>query len=340
MRNTLNPLGKNSFKFWQVYWSLFGGYFSSNSGENYFNEGADIQGYTFVKILSRVEGKDYLKTVSIYQDASTERVVIKRFQYKRKNILYAQLKNEANIIHLFSNRVVGNASHGVRFCKFVDFHEEDGDVYLIREFVSGSTLDKISEAERLDHLKNCFTFLSIAKNSLTKKNKESIASRSNWLMIASLPVYFSLALLKETNLWKSLTVTMLTFFGNFPYRALFLPHYILTHRDFHLQNAIFTGNEVVIIDPEICVFAEDGMELAMAAVSYQENIGNDFLKLLLDRELNSYKKKKKFLAFSSYYILQELTLSKRGTGSYSNIKRYMATFSDTVKSLSSASLKD
>ena len=335
-----NHLEKNSFKFWQIYLSLFSGYFPTNSRENYFDEGTDVHGYTFMETLSRVEGKDYLKTISVYQDASTKKFIIKRLQYKRKNIFYAQLKNEANIIYLFSNKATEGPLPRVRFCQFVDFYEKKGDTYLIREFVSGDTLDKISEAEKLDYLKKCFTFLSIAKNSLTEKNRESIALRSNWLMIGSLPVYFMLALLKEVNLWKSLVISMVTFFRSFPYNTLFFPNYILTHRDLHLQNAIFTGDEVVIIDPEICVFAEDGMELAMAAVSYKENNGDTFLNLLLDRALSSGKNKKKFLAFSSYYILQELTLSKKGTDSYLNIKRYMATFNDTVESLSKASPRD
>lgn len=325
-------LMKSTFRLWQLPLLFLDTFLSRVTHRDFFDT-ETVPGYSFVRNLQATKGKGYIKTTSIYTGADDKEVIVKRVQYTSKNIFYLQLKNEAKILYLFSRYLENQHKTPVRFSYFVDFMEKDGDIILIRECVSSVSAEGLSEGQKVKNITQCFRFLESAGKNLTQEEKVLISTRSNWIILVSFPVYCLGVFFKDRSFWQELWSLAWIFLKNFPYKGLFTPKYVLTHRDLHMENILLTDDQLVIIDPEIAVFAEDGLELAMSMPAYQKHQGRQFVESLLENELSSFEKQKRYLAFTAYYIIQQLFLTKKNVEYYTEVKTYNSYFNDRIRVL-------
>lgn len=289
------------FKGW--YLSKLGFFFGK------ITEDMDIPGYTFVRMMKK--GVNGFPSTVLYQQCGKKYVA--RVLFARRNTLgYMQVMHEASILEVLQSfRKETEEGYTFRFPKVVDVLCGDNRIVLIKEFIEGETIESFSLEDQLDIFRKSLSFFQEITHKLKPHVRGQLPKRSNMLMVLSFPVYVFAAWTRDIFHPSMYLKSCFTFMKQIRYADVFSSNYVLAHKDLQPRNIITSGNEIVIIDMEICVLAESGTDLARSFFAYWKRCGQDMSMLFFESLKLSSDEKRRFLILTCFLIVQLLAMSSR-----------------------------
>lgn len=296
-----------------------------------------IQGYKLVKPI-RIQNGDDQNSVGIYQNKNKEKVIIKSLSYK-KNILAAnQLRHEGTILNLLQSYEYSSGTKKVKFPKLYEIIENPGSISLVMEFITGEPIAELTTATKLTLLNDCVNTFEKVTAGVSSDLLAKLPKRTKLFMMTTFPGYLLMALRQNFELLNLLLKVTFQFYKYSVISLFKQSKYILTHKTLHGDNIIVAEYSATIIDPQVCVLAEEFSEIAIIPKFYLKDAGIIEIKKFLLKFLHSEDEVKNFFRLSIYYTVQTLALTGREYTDYNDAKKYLEIlnnnlFKDLLKSL-------
>lgn len=300
------------------------------------NEFPVVQGYKLVKPI-RIQSGDDQNSVGIYQNKNGERVIIKSLTYKKNTLAANQLLHEGAMLSLLQTYEYSAGTREIKFPKLYEIVEDPGSISLVMEFITGETIAKLATETKLTLLYDCVNAFEKVTIGMSSNLLAKLPKRTKLFMIITFPGYLLSALRQNLKLLGLLLRVTFQFYKHAVISLFKQSRYVLTHKTLHGDNILVAEHSATIIDPQVCVLAEEFSEIAIIPKFYLKDTGIIGIRDFLLKFLHSEDEVKNFFRLSIYYTVQTLALTGREYTDYNDAKKYLEIlnnnlFKDLLKS--------
>lgn len=267
----------------------------------------------------------------VYISSDGKTVFLKRLSYKRKNIEYYKIMNEANILETFENwRYTGNGGFDVSFPKIKKIVRKNGELIIVQELIEGVDLKSASIETKKSVIKNCLYAMKDLSLKIGCGARLGIRKVAPIFFLITFPFYWMKMIFRDPVRY-SLHVKILSIFFRQIFSSwIFFPNYIFAHKDLHSENVMVREKSIAILDLELCAFADEMTDLAIIAMHYQKEIGLENIMEILTEFIKNDIQKKKFLALTSYYSVLTLATCKKEESDYLKAEEYLQVLAGSI----------
>ncbi len=282
-------------------------------------ESDSLSDYRLLKWVKK-QNKHNLSSVGFFKSKDNKKVVVKNIKFILKNLIYEQLINEANMLKLFSAL---KPRRRVRFPKVYDLIETSTEMTLVTEFIEGESLRKRDSEFKAKILEEILGDFAAMSRSINRKTLRALPKRSSMYIALSFPIYMAIVLLQDLKNTKYYIRLSYDFIINCFSLGIWKTNYIIAHKDLHSENIIISGNDAVIIDPEVSVITCAETDIAHIARYYAGEISKHDLVNLLSNVLANKEQKNNFIALTIYYSIQMMAIRRKNDPDYIEAKNYL-----------------
>lgn len=314
-------------------------------------------GYSWLAAV-QVPNRENSNSLGVYQNKQGRKTIIKSLNYQTRNLAFEQFINEINVLRvmgrLFSGKAAdSSAEYQVSVPVFYEVLEQKHQIAFVREFVEGKLLAEAPVQVKFEVLRHCLKFFSVFPRDDRRERYHTSAARPPLLMLLTFPFYWFAAVCKAPRRLGFYLRLAVIYYQKFSWQSIRHPRYVLAHKDLHSQNIILHTGRIVILDPQVAVYSEEGTDLAISARLYHQELGGENIAKLLQEFLFNNEQRDKFVRLTLFFAFQSLVFDKRLSADYQNTESYLQTatrdifplvhaFTDKQDALSSVfiSLKD
>lgn len=280
--------------------------------------------YKLIKSFDKFSDQKFSNHVGLYKDPLGKKVIIRRFNYRFKNLKYFQILSEVNLLKLLNS--VRNKQN-IHFPKLIQLDQKKGEINLVREYFKGKRLNNFDSHTKVKILKRCMDLLGTYSEELLKKTDFQLPKRSPLEMMLFTPFYFLKSVLKDKANFKLYVKLVLIFYKSCFSLNLFNGKYVIAHRDLHSDNILINGKKIQILDPEVAMLAEEDTDLAIIARYYLSELEEqDYMELIKSR----VKDKSSFLRTTIFYSFRLLDNESIEDKYFLEAKDYLKTLSSKI----------
>lgn len=212
----------------------------------------DTVGYEFVTLPSTAIARNN-GIIGIYKNKKGEKVVIKKHNYKFKDLDYYYLLNETKILGTFKSSIIReikcDSGINIRITKLIDFNDAKGQIYLVVEFAEGIPIEQLSEDKMVKILDCIIPALDKVYKQMPPRITNTIPKRTNRSFLLSFMFYLIKSVIRD--LRNSPLYIKLAF--EFYYNYLLSgskQEFTLSHRDLSEGNILYdaSSNSVTIVE--------------------------------------------------------------------------------------------
>jgi dTDP-4-amino-4,6-dideoxygalactose transaminase/GT2 family glycosyltransferase len=272
-----------------------------------------IPGYKPLKIL-QIQKNNRTNSIGLYLSEKGEQVIIKSLRYRIKNLAYAQILNEINILttlHKKNAEAFQPTESNVYRVKIPIVREvinQTGLIGWVTEYADGNLLFFEDQNIKLEVIESCLNYF----NNLTLINEEKLLFvRSPFQMFVIFPLYWIKALFKDLNQIKLYFKLAILFYSKFSMSLLLSPSYILSHKDLHSKNIVVQDKLVTALDLQVAVRGEKETDLSIVSRLYFNELGVEKIKKILSKFLTDRKQVDSFVRLTIFFAVQSLALDKK-----------------------------
>ena len=203
------------------------------------------------RLISEIERKNdfHRFALGIYENNKREKVFIKTWIGKIKDVNYHLLINEYNVNRVIYKKLSESRyQNKIRIPKILDISINSGLVSLIFEYTDGKSLEYYPIKYQADTILGCYSFFTEISNILNENEKKSFMLRTSWFYILSFPFMAALLALKHPRNSKKIFKSFLEAFSSI--EDLFNRDLVIAHRDLSPKNILVKDGIVFIIDFE------------------------------------------------------------------------------------------
>lgn len=275
-----------------------------------------VHGYTFVKLI-KVQDASIYPSVGIYKDKQGKKVVIKSLEYVFKNSAYFQLRNECDILIKIRNSFKGTLITSPRVLGLTDMNHR---LLLITEYINPVDLYTLSSKKQESIVKE------VIKQTSTLPNRSlNIPVMSKEIIFFSFPIYLLIQLIKDYKNYKMYLSLFSVFYKHYSIKQKV--SYTFNHRDLHLNNILYDGKKIYIIDPEVGAYGNKETDLVIfLRNSFKDNL--TFRDSITEYYLESKYDFSIFIALNIYYSIQMMAIRQNCDDDYKNARSYFLDFND------------
>src|SRR3989344_2471292 len=191
------------------------------------------------RLISEIEkDNDFRRfAVGIYENEKGEKVFIKTWIGRIKDLSYYSLVNEYLINLIISNKLNNlDFKNEINIPPVIDAIIEKTRTSIVFKHIDGEKLETFPINYQAEVIFNCYSFLDKLSNELTRGEKKIFIRRSPWFYIFSLPVIWALLAIKHPSTFLKISRS---FFQALPFAIhLFREKLIITHRDLSPENIL------------------------------------------------------------------------------------------------------
>lgn len=286
--------------------------FDNQEPENILPE--TYAGYRLEKSLTSLADQQKGYQIGLYS-LGTKRVVIKFLKFKNKNLKYEQLLHEANLLKLLNT----NKSLKVRIPRLLDLKLNSNMVVLIREYINGTPVKKISLPKKLEILNKCLEFF---RKETVSDNNNYLSRRPEILNFLQMPFFLIFSIFKKPADFFIFIKIYIIYVESYFMTRKHESHLVIAHRDLHSENILISGNYINIVDNEIAILAKKETDLAIISRYYISEIPQDILTGFILNHLSTRIDKHNFLQLTIFYTFQKLALLPVSHKFYLDAQKY------------------
>jgi len=285
--------------------------------------------YKLIKWIKK-QDKDNLTSVGFFK-YKDKKVVIKIVRFKLKNSIYEQLINEASMLNFLAK--VSAQSKGIKliFPKVHDLIYQNNQLALVTEYLDADLLISKSNEFKMNILKDILKKYKEMTLHATNEDYKCLPKRTYLQIIISFPVYLLKVMLYDLDNYSYYVKLMFIFYRNYFSINNFKMKYTLAHKDLHSNNILIKNNSVMIIDPEICVLADEVTDIAQIARLYSAEFSEAEMNSFLNDTLSSLNDKKHFIALTIFYSIQMMAIRNTNDSDYKEAYDYLLKYSYLFK---------
>lgn len=236
-------------------------------------------GYKFYKNTEAINFRP-ASSVGIFTNSRGKKVFIKDYGYNLQDLDFEYLHNEINTLKILSEG--GQSGQAVRTPQLIEAKDENGRISIIREYVSGKTLEKYSVKVKVELIIKVIRYLQTRTMSIPAPLLKSIGKRSHISAYLTFPLYLLRAAWKEPRAIMLFLKGWLIFQRYMPGCIFQRVKYSLSHRDMSVDNILYDERkkQIILLDTECMVLADFLIDIALLPRLFYQYLGaKEFLSI-------------------------------------------------------------
>lgn len=271
--------------------------------------------------LFKNQDKNHLYEILLMKNNTDEKYLTKKLVYKRKNLKYKLMTNEAKSLKLISQHFNGNVP------KFHSIDQRKNQLILTREYIAGRKIAEYPSKFKLQTLLFLIVKLKELSQELSPLATHKLKKISPLALFCVFPFYFIKALIKEPQEFIILLKNFYLFYLNFISSDTLKLKYRIAHKDIHPDNIVVCENQPYLLDWEFLALAEEETDLAISCRYFSTYLNNqDLIKLI---KLSSTDHKQ-FTRLSIFYTIKLIGAENKDDGYYKQAVNYLSIFLDKI----------
>lgn len=295
--------------------TLLSNYFS---GKNHFVSKIPAK-YKFIRKTQAINFRSN-SMVGVYLNKKKEKVVIKQYAYKLKDLDYKYLVNEASVLKLFNTiKLIPNNKVKIRFPNLIEVCSDKHNIMLVTEFVSGVALSNLSSQQIVKHIILVIKYFRSLSQILPKNEFNALPKRSPYLMLLTFPFYLLRTFIKEPYHIRNYFYCVYYFYKYSKY-AVLNNKFGVAHRDLYPDNIIIDkkSGDITIIDPECLVVSDELYDLASLARLYSRFLTPIDIIIIINALELDYREKQKLICLMISGCMIKIATEKKATRDYND----------------------
>lgn len=255
--------------------------------------------------------------LGIYRNPEGEEALFKMRDARIKDYHYYSLLNEINMYQILNkalrrlNRILPERLKNITIPKIICVVEDKNYIGMLLEYVDGQTAQDLSSEKKGKIYFLILEFLQYLGNHITDDERKKISKRTpmHYLFLYPFLVIKAIVTYPRSS---SIVLLGIPIFFNAIFYMIKDGKSALTHRDLHFKNIMVSGNRLMLIDLQKCVFTEP-LHDAVTTLRYWWK--RDSLYLLLLEGINKkFSGRKNFSNVFRGLIVNSVTHGLTGRG--------------------------